>query len=261
MPFNQVDGVRYYTFKSLVGKELVHAVFTRQGGVSPSPWAELNVGGTVGDDPQRVAQNRQRTFDSLGLDIDTLFDVWQIHGREVVKATAPRSVHQLHDKADAMISDQPGVSLFMRFADCVPILLFDPYHKAVGIAHAGWQGTVKYTAAAAVEAMQQAYGSVPSEIHAAIGPSIGAHHYAVGNEVVSQVEQAFGDDASGLLLASLKEVQFDLWAANRLVLERSGVQQIEVAGICTACNQHDWFSHRGEHGRTGRFGALITLAG
>jgi hypothetical protein len=129
----------------------------------------------------------------------------------------------------------------------------------VGLAHAGWQGTVKRVAAAAVATMQSAYGSHLADIRAAIGPSIGAHHYTVGAEVVERVQATFGERAPELLPAHAGAVQFDLWAANRLVLEQSGVRQIEVAGICTACGLQDWYSHRGEHGKTGRFGAMIAL--
>src|SRR5690606_5092044 len=113
--------------------------------------------------------------------------------------------------------------------------------------------------AAAVYAMQATYNSRPEALLAAIGPSIGPHHYPVGEEVAAQVKQAFGPLSQSLLAAGNGHsgVQFDLWSANRLVLEQVGVQHIEVSQICTACHLEDWYSHRGEHGRTGRFGALI----
>jgi copper oxidase (laccase) domain-containing protein len=94
---------------------------------------------------------------------------------------------------------------------------------------------------------------------AAIGPSIGPDHYEVGPDVVSQVEQSFGMDANRLIEVRAGKTYLDLWAANRLQLEKSGVEQIEIAGLCTACHIDDWFSHRAEKGKTGRFGALIAL--
>ena len=103
------------------------------------------------------------------------------------------------------------------------------------------------------------YGSRPPDIMAAIGPSIGADHYEVGPDVVSQVEQSFGMDAKRLIEVRAGKTYLDLWAANRLQLEKSGVEQIEIAGLCTACHLEDWFSHRAEKGKTGRFGALIAL--
>jgi YfiH family protein len=147
----------------------------------------------------------------------------------------------------------------MRFADCVPILLHDPRRGVVGLAHAGWLGTVRCTAAAAVQAMTEHYGSRPADIQAAIGPSIGPDHYEVGPDVIARVEQSFGAQASELIRKHGQKKHFDLWQANRLQLEQAGVSQIEVAGICTACHLEDWYSHRAEKGRTGRFGALIAL--
>jgi YfiH family protein len=148
----------------------------------------------------------------------------------------------------------------MRFADCVPIFLHDPSHRAIGIVHAGWLGTVRGAASAAVQAMQAQFGTDPANLVAGIGPSIGPDHYEVGNDVASQVRQAFGADAPVLISIQNGRTHFDLWAANRLLLERAGVRNVETAGLCTVCHNDDWFSHRAEHGRTGRFGAVIALA-
>jgi len=260
MPFHYHAGVRYFTFESL-DSDVSHAVFTRHGGVSPEPWTSLNVGGTVGDAPERVRENRLRTFTALDRDPATLFDVWQVHGINVIVAETPHPPQTPHQQADAILTDKPGLTLFMRFADCVPILLYDPKRKVIGIAHAGWLGTVRGAARAAVEAMIAHFGSKPADILAAIGPSIGPDHYAIGADVIVQVRHAFGSDASGLLLHKEGGVHLDLWAANRLLLEKTGVCSIEIAGICTACHLEDWYSHRAEKGRTGRFGVLIGLQG
>jgi YfiH family protein len=219
----------------------------------------LNLGGTVGDDPANVAENRRRAFECFGRPIGTLYDVWQVHSAEVVRADAPRPAHIPHLKADAILTDQPEVTLFMRFADCVPILLYDPVRRVMGMVHAGWKGTTLRIVQAAVQAMQRQWGTRPDEILAAIGPSIAPHHYTVGQDVITQVEAAFGQEANTLLPAQDGAVQFDLWTANRLVLMDSGVRQIEVSGVCTACDLEHWYSHRGEQGRTGRFGALMAL--
>jgi len=265
MPFHQPDSIRYFTFDSLTEAGAVHAAFTRCGGLSPEPWASLNVGGTVGDEGGRVRQNRQRSFQALGLPFESLYDVWQVHSKDVVRAVAPRPSETKHLQADAILTDRPGVSLFMRFADCVPILLYDPYKKIIGLVHAGWKGTVLKVAAQAVRDMQAGYGSKAENILAGIGPSIGPDHYAVGEEVILPARRAFGSDVSGLLQSGGEGnpesgVKFDLWSANCLVLESAGVRKVEIAEICTACHTEDWYSHRGEKGRTGRFGALIALA-
>jgi len=259
MPFHQSGTVRYYTFDSLDEAGVTHAVFTRRGGVSPEPWASLNLGSTVGDDPTRVAQNRQRVFQAVNRNPGTIFDVWQVHSAEVVFADAPRKPHIPHRQADAILTESPDVTLLMRYADCVPILLYDPVRRAAGIVHSGWPGTVKRVAQSAVKAMQESYGSQARDILAAIGPSIGSHHYEIGPDVESQVCEAFGLDAAALLPSINGGVQFDLWAANRLILDQCGVRKIELAGLCTACHREDWYSHRGDKGRTGRFGVLIGL--
>jgi polyphenol oxidase len=258
MAFSHNNGVRYYSF-DIFPATVKQAVFTRQGGVSPAPWKSLNVGGTVGDDVDRVRENRARSFDTLGRSILSLFDVWQVHSADVVYADAPRPAQVDHQKADIIFTDKPEVTLYMRFADCVPILLYDPKKCVVGIAHAGWLGTVRAVSITAVRGMTEHYGSQPENIMAGIGPSIGVDHYEVGPEVIAQVDQAFGPDAKRLIEIRGGRTYLDLWAANRVQLEKSGVKQIEVAGLCTACHLDDWFSHRGEKGRTGRFGALIAL--
>lgn len=259
MPFKQSGSLRYYAFESLEDENLIQAVFTRVGGLSPAPWKSLNLGGTVGDDPARVLENRRRAFHTMGRLPESIYDAWLVHSADVLFADAPRNLDRLPEKADVILTDQPSVTLFMRFADCVPVLLYDPSKKVIGIVHAGWLGTVRRVAGAAVEAMHSRYGSIPGDIRAAIGPSIAAHHYPVGEDVLHQVRQSFGMDAAALLPASNGAVQFDLWAANRLILEQHGVRQIEVSGLCTACDLQDWYSHRAENGKTGRFGVLLAL--
>lgn len=260
--FREQEGLRYLSF-SIFPENVTQAVFTRHGGLSPDPWGALNVGGTVGDDPERVRENRYRSFRVVGRDPESMYDVWQVHSADVVIANGahPRFNNPPELKADAILTDNPNITLFMRFADCTPILLHDPVKGVVGVVHAGWMGTAKHAAGQAVRAMQHAYGSRPADILAAIGPSIGPDHYEVGPEVAARVQHAFGNRAAELLLP--KETgrpYFDLWAANRLSLQMAGVEQVQVAGICTACHEQDWYSHRAHKGKTGRFGALIALS-
>jgi YfiH family protein len=258
MAFSNNEGIRYYTF-DLFPESVIQAVFTRQGGVSPTPWDSLNVGGTVGDEPARVRQNRNRSFAALGRDPESIYDVWQVHSAKAVFADGLRPTEAPYQQADILLTDQPDLTLFMRFADCVPILLHDPRRGVVGLAHAGWLGTVRGASAAAVEAMCSRYGSKPEDLQAAIGPSIGPDHYEIGPDVIAQVKGAFEGQVEGLLYSRQDGIYFDLWEANRLQLEQAGVSQIELAGLCTACHEEDWFSHRAQKGRTGRFGALIAL--
>jgi YfiH family protein len=148
----------------------------------------------------------------------------------------------------------------LRFADCTPVWLYDPVQRAIGLAHAGWRGTVVGAARATVAAMQSAYGCRPADLLAGIGPAIGPCCYEVGEDVAQAIDGAFSEAAGRLLSPQTNgKWHLDLWAANRHTLMQAGVQQIEVAGICTACHTDEWFSHRAERGRTGRIGALIGL--
>jgi len=259
MSFVKNQGVRYFTFIGFPQEKVVNAIFTRIGGVSPEPWNSLNVGGTVGDERSRVIENRLKSFHAVDRDPHSMFDVWQVHSADVVIANSPHNFSPPEYKADAIITDNPEVTLFMRFADCTPILLFDPVNYAVGIAHAGWMGTVKQVASATVDAMRAAYGTQPSDIIAGIGPSIGSDHYQIGPDVTTRVNEAFPEDANRLLIRREDGMYFDLWEANKLSLVMAGVKQIEVSGLCTACHPDDWYSHRAQKGKTGRFGAIIGL--
>lgn len=258
MPFSQQNSLRYYTF-DIFPKNIIQAVFTRQGGVSPAPWDSLNVGGSIGDDLAHVRENRIRSFKALGRAPESIHDVWQVHSADVIYADRPRPLDTDYQKADILLTDNPRVTLFMRFADCTPILLYDPQKQVIGIVHSGWLGTVRKAASASVKAMQERYHTNPADILAAIGPSIGPDHYEIGEDVILRVEESFGEDAESLLEEHGESIHFNLWKANRILLEDAGVKQIEIAGICTACDTDDWYSHRGEKGKTGRFGALIAL--
>jgi YfiH family protein len=138
-------------------------------------------------------------------------------------------------------------------------LLYDPAHQAVGLVHAGWLGTVRQTLPAAIRRMRESFGTRPADLVAAIGPSIGPDHYTVRDDVVRQIRASLGPSAEQHLRAEDGRVHLDLWSASRALLEAEGVRQIEAAGICTACHVKDWFSHRAEAGKTGRFGALLAL--
>ena len=172
MPFNQPDSIRYYNSELLAEEKIIHAIFTRRGGVSPEPWASLNVGGLRGDDPERVYQNRVLSFKTVGREPDSVYDVWQVHSSDVICTTDPRPRSVRHRKADAILTDRSEVTLFMRFGDCVPILLYEPMRHVIGIVHAGWLGTVNGIITETIKTMQSEYRCNSKDIKAVIGPSI-----------------------------------------------------------------------------------------
>ena len=259
MPFYEQRGLRFYSF-DIFSRTVTQAVLTRRGGVSSAPWQSLNLGGSVGDDPSHVAENRVRVFQTMGRDPASLHDVWLVHGTDIVYADAPRPLDQPPLRADIIFTDNPAVTLFMRFGDCVPILFHDPLKNVIGLAHAGWMGTIRGVVKSAVEGMQSRYGCKPENIVAGIGPSIGIDHYEVGEDVISQFHEKYQHDADQILQTRDGNTYLDLWTANAIQLKNAGVEQIQISGVCTACHLDDWFSHRAEKGKTGRFGALMALA-
>jgi YfiH family protein len=150
----------------------------------------------------------------------------------------------------------------LRFADCTPVWFYDPIQRAIGLAHAGWRGTVAGIVRETVAKMRTAFGCHPGDLIVGIGPAIGPCCYEVGPDVARAVARSFPADAPWLLEPrSANRWHLNLWLANELQLQQAGVRHIHVAEICTACNTGEWFSHRAERGRTGRFGALIGMKG
>ena len=191
---NDVPLVR---FDSLAGFDgLVHAVSTRHGGVSSGYLASLNLGKTVGDDPLNVETNHRRLAEAVGVRRDHFTTTWQVHSQRVVCATKDER-GTLIGQADGIITNQADVPLTQRYGDCLPILIYDPMRHAVGLAHAGWRGTVAGMASSLVQAMVESYASDPATLVAVVGPAIGPCCYEVGPEVVDAVRLAFPDAAFG----------------------------------------------------------------
>jgi YfiH family protein len=237
--------------------EMQAVVTTRHGGTSPPPFDSLNLSVSVGDDPANVDENWRRLSRALDLDSTAAVDARQAQaGRVALVSEAQRGTRIA--QVDALITNLPGVPLILRFADCVPILFYDPRHRAIGVAHSGWRGTVAKVGANAVRAMTEAFGSEPRDLYACVGPSIGPCCYEVGADVHGQIEQAF-PDAGDLLIGGNGRVHLDLWEANARLLRELGVGDIEVAGICTADHTGDFYSWRREHAHTGRFAAVVAL--
>lgn len=266
-PTRQVErGVVWYAFESLgAPSEVLAASSTRHGGVSEGGFASLNLGFDLGDAPEKVRENRRRFAEALGFEESKAICAAQVHGNRVVYVDEASTGAGYETPAtalpdiDGLVADRPGLTLWLRFADCVPILAYDPVRPAVGIAHAGWRGTLGGIATGLVEALRQ-LGSRPEDLRVAIGPSIGPCCYEVGPDLVA----AFGsarDDADELFYPSASGRRLDLWEANRRLLVRAGVpaEQIAGGGQCTACQVDEFFSHRAQNGHAGRIAAVIGL--
>ncbi|MDZ7707991.1 MAG: peptidoglycan editing factor PgeF [Trueperaceae bacterium] len=233
-----------------------HAFTTKSGGVSEGPYAELNLGRSVDDDPDAVNENRRLVLEAFGADPERTATIHQVHGAEVVEA------HEAGPevRADGIVTDDPAWTLAISVADCAPVLLVDPAHGAVAALHAGWRGVVAGIVDAGVEALAGRFGSRPDRMRVAIGPHISGPRYQVGPEVVEAfMDAGFPDgvarpdpDASGRFLLSVD-------AAVRVALARCGVRPGHVAdgGWCTASDARRFFSHRRDRGSTGRHWALL----
>ena len=259
MRVTEKNNLKYFQFNIFPSDRLVHGIFSRVGGVSEDSFSSLNVGGTTGDSKINVIENRNRIFNVFNKNYSSIYDVWQVHSDKVVYANSSRKDGELHLKADAIVTDSKNISLFMQFADCVPILIYDPKNNVCGIAHAGWQGTVKRIVQKTIKFMVSKFESDPNQILAGIGPSIGPDHYEVGIDVVKQVQERLGEFSKEIIVHHNLKTYLNLWLSNKLLLHQSGVTQIEVAEICTACNLEDWFSYRMEGQKSGRFGVILGL--
>ena len=256
---HQINSLVYYRFTNFASHdEVLHGVCTRLGGVSPSPCESLNVGHLVGDDHKLVEANHDLIYQTLGVSRRYVATAHQVHGSRVA-LVGPEDRGRVVPATDALITDTPGVALMLRFADCLPILLYDPVRQAIGLAHAGWKGTIKGIAAKTVWAMVEAYGSRPADIVAGLGPCIGPCCYQVGTEVIESVKANLNHWQGLLQPQGDGSVHFDLWEANRRQLAEGGVGKIEVSQLCTACRTDEFFSHRAEGGHTGRFAVILGM--
>ena len=195
----------------------------------------------------------------------------QVHGTEIREVTDPMTTREQLEGVDALITNVPGVAISVRTADCIPVLLYDPVHKAVAAVHAGWRGTVQHISNKAIEVMQQLYGTDVHELRAVIGPGIGPESFQVGQEVADAFAQTGFPMEQILKDCGPKHptennpmnggLHIDLWKANKWLLEQSGVKpaNIQVAEICTYRNNDRFFSARREGTKCGRIINCIKL--
>ncbi len=245
--------------------EVVHGFTTRLGGVSQGYLESLNLGLHRGDDPANLLENYRIVSQALGFSLESLVmtrqthsDVIRLVGRENGGEGLDRPVEP---ECDGLITNTPGLTLVVFTADCTPILLHDPVTGAVGAVHAGWRGTVADIAGKAVEAMEQAFGSRPEDIQAAIGPNIAQCCFETGSDVPEAVRSVLGAQAEAFLQARGAKFHVDLKGVNEALLRRRGVSQVDVSDCCTACQNRRFWSHRVTQGRRGAQAAIICRKG
>ena len=265
---NFVDGVGFLQFPSLSELDFInHAFSTRIGGVSEGAYKSMNLNFKRGDDPEKVTENYRIFCRAAGFDFDSLVSSSQDHNtfvRRVTKADCGIGITRPHDiqSVDALVTDEPGVTLVTHYADCTPLLFADPEKRVIALAHAGWRGTVGKIGEVVVEKMEEDFGCDPSDIIAVVGPAIGECCYEVDTPVFEQfaslteLKPAYFTKSlgRGKYLINLKET-------NRRMLMEAGLLSINItiSDVCTKCNSGLMFSHRAHGAQRGGLIAMMSI--
>lgn len=244
-----------------------HCFTTRIGGVSKGIYESLNLSFTRGDEDAAVRENFRRLAGAMKTDVSEFVFTDQTHTTNVRRVTAEDAGKGIvkerdYTDIDGLITNEPGLVLSTFYADCVPLYFVDPVHRAIGMSHSGWKGTVGKMGAATITAMKREFGTEAKDLVCAIGPSICQDCYEVSEDVADAFKEAFPGHADEILLDKKNgKYQLDLWRTNEIVLTEAGVlkENIAVTNICTCCNPDLLFSHRASHGKRGNLGAFIYL--
>lgn len=233
--------------------------------MSEGPYAELNLGLHVGDDAGRVVENRRRVCEALGAAFETCTFGQQVHG-DALRLVSPGEAGAGRTRfeggfaeTDGLAVREPGITIGVFVADCVPLVFYDPERHVGAVVHAGWRGTAAGIAAKAVRFLSQECSARPESLLVGIGPAIGPCCFQVSEEVARAVTQAARAEA----VAEVRDGSWyaDVAEANRRQLLAAGVKQesIELSGACTSCHADEFYSERKLGRPTGRFGAFLSL--
>jgi polyphenol oxidase len=209
-------------------------------------------------DKEKIRQHRRLLAHALGVGETKLFFPSQVHKTRVVTVTENTTKEELAE-TDALITDKKNICIAVMSADCVPVLLYDRKNGVVAAIHAGWRGTVAKIVEKTLSEMRDLFGTKGEDIVAAIGPSVCQESYEVGEEVIREVDKAFGRSNSLMKHKPGNKAHLDLWQANKLQLVQAGVDEknIEVSGRCSVLENQHFFSAR--KGDAGRFAAGIMM--
>lgn len=267
--YHTADNLWYGRFSVFPQDKVIHAVSTRFCGVSSAPFDGLNLALHVGDNETAVLKNRRLFSAGLGLEPSYITTCQQVHGNKVACITKENigagafSLNDTIKDTDALITNLQGAALTLFFADCTPIMLYDPVHHAVGAAHGGWRGTAGEISLHTLEMMHEQFGTNPADCLASVGPNIGPCCYEIGDEVAQIFKNLYEKDSSLILRRdeTSQKYHLDLQKANVLTLQKAGLkaQNIDTADTCTACNSGIFFSYRADRGKTGRIACIIAL--
>lgn len=258
-----MEGVPLLTYPLLEKTEFVtHGFTTRMGGVSEGYCSTMNISTTRGDDPKAIEENQRRLARALGVRVEDFTYTHQTHTTNVAVVREEDRGKRFME-TDGMVTDVPGICLVTFYADCVPLYFVDSVHRAIGLSHSGWRGTVKRMGQVTLERMKEAYGTKPEDVFAAIGPSICQDCYEVSGDVIEEFRENFSEFVWSQLFYEKEngKYQLNLWRANQIVLTEAGVeaQNIAVTNLCTHCNPEILFSHRSTGVKRGNLSALLAI--
>ena len=268
MKLNNVNSVPYLTYNSLSEIDFInHAFSTRLGGVSTDEFTSMNLAFNRGDSPENVTENYKRFCKSAGFDYESLTASSQDHHtfvRAVTKENVGIGIYKPKDieSVDALITNEPGVTLVTYYADCTPLFFVDTKQKAIGLAHAGWRGTVGRIGDNVVKKMQSLYCTDPSDIKAAIGPAISVCCYEVDKPCADNFLALDELDSTKFVFPKGNgKFMIDLLETNRQILVHAGVknENITVSDVCTNCNNELLWSHRATKGLRGTMSAFMCI--
>ncbi len=257
-PFFQFPGFSQFP-------EITHFITNRHGGISEAPYQSLNIGLMTGDRREHVLENRKRVAKRVGVGIEAGILPQLTHSNHVAvvgmedAGSGFGEPEKIIPDTDALITCQKNLLLVVTLADCTPIFLYDKLNKVIGIAHAGWKGTIGKIGANTLKKMTEIFGTSPKEVHAGIGVCIQKCCYEVSESLAGDFKAVFGEE--GVIKLSQGKQHLDLVLSNKIQLIQAGIpsRQIETTEICTSCTSDSYFSHRKENGLTGRFCAGILL--
>lgn len=232
--------------------EISHCYTTKKGGVSNGVFASLNMGFNRGDSYDNVLENYKIVCQAMDIDINKLVLSNQVH-KDTIKYVnnddIGKGIFRESDilEVDALMTDVKGIGLVTFYADCVPLLFYDPVHQAIAISHAGWKGTVLHIGVKTLKAMADKFDTKAEDVIVGIGPSIGGCCYEVSDDVKKEFDLSFNDDIIAKVARPVGEKYYlDLWEANKQSLIQGGVDplHIETSELCTKCHSERFFSHR-----------------
>ncbi|MDD4801839.1 MAG: peptidoglycan editing factor PgeF [Syntrophomonas sp.] len=261
------QGMQFISLDTWLREGIDIAFSTRIGGVSKGVYNSLNLGLHVGDNSDLVLENRRRWLSIFGAGLDDMVACEQVHGSEVKRVNrmhrgkGARKLSEVILNCDAMITNEPGIYLVSFYADCIPVYLYDPVNRAIGMSHSGWKGTMQKISVNTLLAMQQEYNTGIEDVYIFLGPGIGPCCFQIQPDLLAKVEAEFNSFHDIINISENNLITWDLLETSRQLLVQAGVNPLKISAcnLCTACHEDYFYSYRRDSGNTGRMGALIGM--